>query len=378
MDDADHWLRLAAVPGLHYQHVAPYLQPHSAAGLTQSKPPQQHLSQRHLPVLSLPLLARLPLTQAQREHLRQADRRLQVAKQWLAQTGDHWFIPYPDPRYPALLRQIPDAPLGLFGMGDPACLQEPMLAIVGSRRPTATGREIAYDFAKAAAGVGLVISSGLALGIDGAAHQGALAGQGKTVAVLGHGLQFLYPPRHQALAAQIRAQGGALLSEFWPDQSVRPEFFPIRNRIVVGMSLGTLVVEAAQQSGSLISARLAMEYNREVFAIPGSIRNPQAAGCHQLLQQGAKLTTSLADILVELAPQLLADPAFTVRQKNSCDRALSDHPLLANVGDEATAIDLIAERAAMPVADVAIALQQLELDGAVSVVSGGYIRVRRA
>jgi len=363
MEDADHWLRLAAVPGLHYHHVAHHLQQLGVAGLLN---------------LSAAQLIAIGFTRAQAAHLRQADSRLPIAWQWLALADDHWFIPYADPKYPPLLRQIPDAPLGLFGIGDARCLQESQLAIVGSRRPTGTGKEIAHDFAKAAAALGLVVTSGLALGIDGAAHQGALAGQGQTVAVLGHGLTFVYPPRHQQLAQQIRQQGGALISEFWPDQSVRAEFFPIRNRIVAGMSLGTLVVEAAQQSGSLISARLAMEYNREVFAIPGSIRNPQAAGCHQLLQQGAKLTTSLADILIELAPQLLAQQSLATGIKNSCDRTLSDHPLLANVGDEAISIDLIAERAAMPIADVAIALQQLELDGAVSVVSGGYIRVRRA
>ena len=363
MDDADHWLRLAAVPGLRMQHLTAALAQTDAASL---------------PYRSTTELTALGFTTRQAQHLQHASAPLRVARQWLAQAPDHWFIGFDDPRYPALLRQIPDAPIGLFGIGDISCLQEPMLAMVGSRRPTATGKELAFELAREAAGLGLVVISGLARGIDGAAHQGALAGGGKTVAVLGHGLQFIYPPQHQQLAAQIRQQGGVLLSEFWPDQTVRAEFFPIRNRIVVGMALGTLVVEAALQSGSLISARLALDYNREVFAMPGSVRNPQAAGCHQLIQQGAKLTCNLADILLELAPQLLSENSTSVLQKNSCARGLSDHPLLSNVGDEATDIDLIAERAAMSVTDVAIALQQLELAGAVSVVAGGYIRVRRA
>lgn len=363
MDDADHWLRLAAVPGLRMQHLAPALSQIDAASLVHR---------------SVTELTTLGLTVRQAQHLQQTTAALCVARQWLAQSPDHWFISFADPRYPELLRQIPDPPVGLFAIGDLSCLHDPMLAIVGSRRPTATGKDVAYQLAREAAGVGLVVVSGLARGIDGAAHQGALEGGGKTVAVLGHGLQFIYPPQHQLLARQIRQQGGLLLSEFWPDQTVRAEFFPIRNRIVVGMALGTLVVEAALQSGSLISARLALEYNRDVFAMPGAVRNPQAAGCHQLIQQGAKLTCSLADILIELAPQLLAVTAAASTQKNSCAKGLFDHPLLSNVGDEATDIDLIAERAAMSVADVAIALQQLELEGAVSVVPGGYIRVRRA
>jgi len=362
MDDLNCWLRLMAVPGLDVSKLVSLRPALSIAELCQASTFQ---------------LQQLGLTGAQSLHLQQSQKKADAAQHWLVSDSSHWFIPHTDPRYPPLLQQIRHPPLGLFGCGDPAVLCKPQIAIVGSRRPTPTGRQLALEFAAELATLGFVITSGLARGIDGAAHQGALRVQGQTIAVMGHGLCHLYPPQHQALQQQIIAQG-AVLSEFLPQQHAKPEFFPIRNRIVVGLSLGTLVVEAAEKSGSLISAYYAADYNREVFAIPGSIRNPQAAGCHQLIQQGAKLTRSVADIIEELAPQLAADLFSNPVEKNSCLPHLSDEGLLANVGDEATATDLIADRAAMPVADVTIALQQLELAGAVAAVPGGYIRVRRA
>jgi len=362
MDDLNYWLRLMAVPGLDYSRLAAIGPAISIAELFQA---------------SVPQLQQWGLTGPQSLHLQQSQYKADAAQRWLDASAQHWFIPFTDSLYPPLLREITHPPLGLFGCGDPQVLSQPQIAIVGSRRPTPAGRQLAVEFASELAALGYVITSGLARGIDGAAHFGALQVQGQTIAVMGHGLCHLYPPQHQALQQQIIASG-AVVSEFLPQQHPKPEFFPIRNRIVVGLSLGTLVVEAAEKSGSLISARYAADYNREVFAIPGSIRNPQAAGCHQLIQQGAKLTCSIADIMEELAPQLAVNLFSDAVEKNSCSLHLSDASLLANVGDEATAIDLIADRAAMPVADVTIALQQLELAGAIAAVPGGYIRVRRA
>jgi len=362
MDDLICWLRLMAVPGLDARALTAISPAVSVAELCQA---------------SITQLQQLGFTAAQALHLTQSHRKATLALQWLQSDDRRWFIPHSDLRYPPLLREIRHPPVGLFGYGDPTVLQKPQIAIVGSRRPTPAGRQLALEFAAELAGLGFVITSGMARGIDGAAHQGALKANGETIAVMGHGLCHLYPPQHEALQQQITAHG-AVVAEFLPQQHPKPEFFPIRNRIVVGLSLGTLVVEAAEKSGSLISAHYAADYNREVFAIPGSIRNPQAAGCHQLILQGAKLTRSVADILEELAPLLAADLFISPVEKNSCLPHLSDDGLLANVGDEATAIDLIADRAAMPVADVTIALQQLELTGAVAAVPGGYIRVRRA
>ncbi len=362
MDDLNCWLRLMAVPGLDVSKLVTLSPAISITELCRASAAE--LQQRGLSV-------------TQSLHLQQSQSKADAAKRWLDAGPSRWFIPYTDPLYPPLLLQIRHPPLGLFGCGDPAVLCKPQIAIVGSRKPTPAGRQLALEFAGELAALGFVITSGLARGIDAAAHQGALRAQGQTIAVMGHGLCHVYPPQHQALQQQIISQG-AVLAEFLPQQHAKPEFFPIRNRIVVGLSLGTLVVEAAEKSGSLISAHYAADYNREVFAIPGSIRNPQVAGCHQLIQQGAKLTRSVADILEELAPQLAAELFSNQVEKNSCMPHLSDEGLLANVGDEATATDLIADRAAMPVADVTIALQKLELAGAVAAVPGGYIRVRRA
>ena len=363
MDDLRDWLALASVPGMdlrRYQRIV------------QSIPLQQFFS------LSAAELQQLGLTEYQSQLLVSPNHRLvESAIHWLQCSPNRHFVRCIDDSYPALLRQIKQPPLALFVEGDLALLSKAQLAIVGSRQPTATGKQIAFQFAADLSRQGLTITSGLARGIDGAAHQGALSVNGKTVAVLGHGLSHIYPKQHQALTEQIAATG-ALVSEFLPDIEPKPLFFPLRNRIVVGLSLGTLVVEAAEKSGSLISANYAAEYNREVFAVPGSIYNPLAAGCHQLIQQGAKLTRSTADIMDELPDFAATGLNKSVKRKNNCQQDLFEPSLLANVGDEATAIDVIAARAQLSVAEVTIALLQLELSGEVAVVPGGYIRVRSA
>ena len=206
-----------------------------------------------------------------------------------------------DADYPPLLADLPDAPLGLFVRGDPTALRLPQLAIVGSRNPTPAGRDNAAQFAAHLARCGLAITSGLAIGIDAAAHRGALDAGGSTIAVCGTGLDIDYPPR-QCWARRRRSHArGALVSEFpLRHAGAARRNFPRRNRIISGLSLGTLVVEAAVRSGSLITARLAAEQGREVFAIPGSIHNPLARGCHQLIRAGRKLVETADDIFAEL------------------------------------------------------------------------------
>ena len=223
------------------------------------------------------------------------------AMDW-AQAADAHLVARPDPRYPARLGELVDAPLVLYVRGDPQVLADPQVAIVGSRNPTPGAGETTREFARHLAACGLTITSGLAVGIDAAAHRGALEA-GNTLAVMGTGPDRVYPAAHRDLARLIAAHG-ALVTEFPPGTGPKSEHFPRRNRLIAALSLGTLVVEAALQSGSLITARLAAELGREVFAIPGSIHNPLARGCHALIRQGAKLVETAQDVLEELAPLL--------------------------------------------------------------------------
>ena len=254
-------------------------------------------------------LASLGLTTRAIELLTQPDEdRIDADLRWLAESGAA-LLAATDAAYPALLRMSPDAPAVLYVLGDVASLAEPQLAMVGSRSPTAGGLATARTFASWFARAGLGITSGLALGIDRACHEGALVAGGSTVAVVGCGLDTCYPPANAELFARIR-EAGAVVSEFPPGTGVRAEHFPQRNRIIAGLSLGTLVVEAASRSGSLITARLAGIAGREVFAIPSSIHNPMARGCHELIRQGAKLVECPEQVLMELkiplSDQLLA------------------------------------------------------------------------
>ncbi len=280
-----------------------------------------------------------------------------------------------DPHYPALLKEISDPPATLFLCGDANILNQPQIAIVGSRNPTHAGCEIATEIASQLAAIGFCITSGLALGIDAAAHRGALNANGKTIAVLGCGLDRVYPQRHCQLADQIR-QTGALLSEFPPGTPPLAPHFPQRNRIISGLSLGTLVVEATPKSGSLITARLAATQNREVFAIPGSIRNPLARGCHQLIQQGAKLVESVADIIAELGISTAGLPAKALHQtlRPALDR--DQQKLVECIGSELTSMDQVVSRSQLPVQRIAAILLDLELLGYVVAVPGGYTRMK--
>ncbi|WJW75619.1 DNA-processing protein DprA [Thiohalobacter sp. IOR34] len=316
-----------------------------------------------------------------REALRRSDPGAAEADlRWREAPGRH-ILTLHDPAYPALLKEIPDPPPLLFVQGDPGWLSAPQLAVVGSRNPTAGGIQTARDFAACLARTGLLITSGLALGIDSAAHRGALQAGGATLAVTGTGPDRVYPARNRELAHSIAGQG-ALVTEFPPGTGPRPENFPRRNRIISGLSLGTLVVEAAPRSGSLITARLATEQGREVFAIPGSIHNPLARGCHALLRQGAKLVETAADILEELGPlagtlQASATAAETAPQR---DAGLSDdqQALLESLGYDPVSVDQLVERSGLTAEAVSSMLLILELDGYVSALSGGrYVRTEK-
>lgn len=301
---------------------------------------------------------------------------------WLEQSGNY-LLALDDVRYPPLLRQIPYPPALLFVRGDPTCLRAQQLAIVGTRNPTPLGRETAQGFAAYLAGAGMVITSGLALGIDAAAHQGALNSNGRTIAVMGTSLDRVYPAKHRNLAHAI-AEQGALVSEFPIGTSPTAGNFPQRNRLISGLALGVLVVEAAAQSGSLITARQAVEQGREVFAIPGSIHNPLAKGCHALIRQGAKLVETAADILEELgslaavnteASALSMSMAASLIEANPLDEDYQQ--LLTMMGDEPASVDGLVERCGLTAEAVSSMLLILELEGYVAVVPGGlYCRLK--
>jgi DNA processing protein len=296
---------------------------------------------------------------------------------WLDHPAHH-FLRLGAPGYPSLLANLPDAPAGLLVRGDPNLLSLPQLAIVGSRNPTQAGYDIARQFAAQLAQSGLAITSGLAIGIDTAAHRGALAGGGKTIAVCGTGLDIDYPRANAGLAEEI-ASGGALVSEFPLGTPASKSNFPRRNRIISGLSLGTLVVEAAVRSGSLITARLAGEQGREVFAIPGSIRNPLARGCHKLIRDGAQLVETPDDIFAELG-RLAATltPPTPVSAKTAESTALlapaldkGYEILLDALGFEAASVDVLIARTGLKADEVASMLLILELEAHIDACPGG-------
>ena len=296
--------------------------------------------------------------------------------QWLRAAPGRHILTLDSHDYPALLREIADPPPVLFVQGDKTLLDRPQLAIVGSRNPSPTGAETSYEFARSLAAHGLVITSGLALGIDAAAHQGALAAaRGATIAVMGTGLDHVYPARHRQLAAIIAAHG-ALVSEFPPGTTARPDHFPRRNRIISGLSLGTLVTEAAPRSGSLITAMQALEQGREVFAIPGSIHNPLARGCHALLRNGAKLVEEICDIIDEIDHFLPVFQAMApgCRKIDSGTSGLDQQQqkVVKNLGFEPTSMDTLINRTGLSADILAPMLLSLELAGVVATTAGGH------
>lgn len=311
--------------------------------------------------------------------------RVQQMLAWVDQNPRHHLITPDDPRYPALIRALPDAPTALFAVGDARLLDEPQLAIVGSRTPTSGGLGHARAFARHLSHQGLIITSGLALGIDAAAHRGALDAHGPTIAVLGTGPDLVYPREHTRLSEDIVATGGLLVSEWPPGTPARKEHFPRRNRLISGFAEGVLVVEAGLQSGSLITARLAAEQGREVFAIPGSIHNPLSRGPHRLIRDGAKLVETAQDILEELLPALGARLQPSRTQTDAAPLAAPDEPpsastspldplhqqLLDLLGYDPRPADELIMASGLTPAEVSSILLMLELAGYVATLPGG-------
>jgi DNA processing protein len=293
--------------------------------------------------------------------------------EWLAQDS-HYLIPISDRRYPDVLRQLLDPPLALFGIGDIALLNEPQVAIVGSRKPTPIGDRVTRSISQDLASLGVVVTSGMALGIDGVAHQAALAAGGASIAVLGNGLDTIYPSRHRALFEKLSAHG-LLVSEYPLGVKPSRHTFPQRNRIVSGLSHGVVIVEAAERSGTLITARLAMEQNRDVMVVPGSALSSQYLGSHELIKQGAALVSSSNDVL-----DCLSEPLSWFLQRAAgavaIERLAPENSLLQYISAESTPVNDIILGSQLTSAEVSSMLLELELIGAVAIASdGGYVNL---
>jgi len=333
-------------PGLILQHNAATLR---AAGLD-----QKTISRIHAP----------------------GNRQVDADLEWAQQAGNH-LIRYSDDCYPELLRQIPDYPVLLYASGNTDLLCCPQLAIVGSRNCTPGGAQNAFDFAAQAALAGMVVTSGLALGIDAAAHRGALSVAGGTLAVTGTGLDRVYPQGNRRLGEEI-TERGLMVSEFPLGTPARPANFPQRNRIISGLAMATLVVEAAKRSGSLITARLAAEQGREVFAVPGSIHNPQAGGCHQLIRDGATLIETAHDIGVELGSlyNFIQQQASMARTEHRPSLDADQRSLLDSIGYDPVHCDLLVLRSGLTIDKLSSMLVELELNDLIQSAPGGcYVRI---
>ncbi|PTQ88906.1 DNA-processing protein DprA [Agitococcus lubricus] len=324
-----------------------------------------------------------------------SDKILALLSAWQRQTGDVYLdicrsadycqqqhislLLTDDALYPPLLKEIANAPPLLFCQGNLSALSWPQIAMVGTRRPTQAGQQLAAQFAQVLASQGLAITSGLALGIDGIAHQAALEAQGMTVAVLGTGLAHIYPRQHKRLAANIVAQEGVLISEFLPFTAPLNYHFPRRNRIISGLSMGVLVVEAALESGSLITAQLAAEQNREVWAIPSSVFNVQARGCHALIRQGATLVEEPIHILEEIGGCLAQfHPTSASQEPQLSEDVISTEAqqVLATLGWQVQSFDALMEQGNWHAATLANLLMELELAGRIATVAGGYEQLK--
>jgi DNA processing protein len=313
--------------------------------------------------------------------------RLEQDLAWLAEPAHH-LLTFDSEDFPILLARAPAPPAALFVRGDPDLLWRAQVAVVGSRNPTPGGLDNARDFARTLARAGFAITSGLADGIDGAAHRAALDLEAPTLAVIGTGPDLVYPAKHRALAGAIAAQG-AIVGEYPPGTKAQQEHFPQRNRILAGLSLGTLVVEAALRSGALITARQAAEAGREVFALPGSIHNPLARGCHRLIRDGAALVETAAEIVAALAPQAsqLADalrhrltPLTDAEPESAATPESGEDPeygrLWLALDHDPVGIDVLAQRSGLTVEVLSSMLLLMELDGRVAAAHGRYARRR--
>ncbi len=373
-DDLAAWLRLMATEGVGTQTARDLL---THFGLPEEifnagfSALQKRIPEKIARILSAPIAPDI------QTHIEQT-------LAWAAQENNH-VITLADTSYPQALLGIADPPILLYAKGNSALLNKPAIAIVGSRNASAQGMLNADRFAQNLSDAGLTVVSGLALGIDTGAHTGALqsanaankaANIGSSIAVVGTGLDIVYPAANRALAHQL-ADVGCIISEYPLGTPAIAHNFPRRNRIISGLSLGVLVVEAAAQSGSLITARSALEQGREVFAIPGSIHSPLAKGCHQLIRQGAKLVESAQDILEELRwdhplIQTSSGNAMPIAASNLSDPKLQS--LLENMGHDALSVDQLVARSGFPVASVQAALLHLEMQGHIECLAGGQVR----
>ena len=364
MEKTELWLRLSAVRGIGGKRLINRAGQLLAAGSVGDKQ-----------------LAASGFDETQRKQFWQlSSRETEQVQRWLEHENHH-LINALDTRYPLPLREIARFPPLLYVCGDPALLTTPQIAVIGSRHASHYGRQWGEYFTQALALSGLTITSGLARGIDGVAHRATLEVNGKTIAVLGSGMQQLYPKQHYQLAQEIVEKGGAIISEFPLSTAPHALNFPRRNRIISGLSQGVLVVEASLKSGSLVTARYALEQNRNVYALPGALGNSGSEGAHWLIQQGAMLVAHPHNILEDLYSDLNWLP-FTqseaIYSPDSDDVPLPFADVLANVGDEVTPVDVVAERAGQPVPVISAQLLELELAGWIAAVPGGYVRLRRA
>lgn len=346
-----HWLRLTLIPGLGGEGQRRLLKVFGAPAAIFS-------------ASGSALRGTVGTALAERIAAHNAAPELDAALDWAAQPGNR-ILTLADAAYPQALLSAADPPVLLYVKGNAALLNRPAMAIVGSRNATKQGEANAAAFAQALAAAGLTVVSGLAAGIDAAAHRGALGAAASTVAVVGTGCDRIYPARNESLAREI-AEQGAIVSEFALGTPPLANNFPRRNRLIAGLARGCLVVEAAQRSGSLITARLSAEAGREVFAIPGSIHSPQSKGCHALIKQGAKLVESAADILEELRWEKVVNPAAVA----PVPEAETD-PVLVALGRDPCDLDTLAERSGLAVDDLLARLLPLELDGRIAQLPGG-------
>ena len=371
-DDSLAWTTLARTPGLEVSAIA--------AAIDRLGSPQALVN------ASAADLRELGLATPSREFLASRAAIPDAATQHWLSGQRHHLLPFPDPRFPRLLRELPQCPVALYVLGNPAVLNDPQLAVVGTRSPTAQGRDTAFDFAEHLAVRGLGITSGLAEGIDTSAHRGALRGQGITLGVLGTGIDRVYPESNAGLHDEI-SMLGALISEFPVGTPPRRGNFPRRNRLIAGLSLGTLVVEAARRSGSLITARLARALGRSVFAVPGSIHNPMSRGCHELIKAGARLVETADDIVAGLNFSAFFSDEF--RRQTALAAPLGRSPgmdkehkiLLDALGFDPVDLDRLVVRTGFKAEVVSSMVLILELEGHVQAAPGGrYSRVanRRA
>jgi DNA processing protein len=364
--ESGFWFHLSFVPGIGYMGAKQLKE----AALQKQVPLSGQMNQQ--------LWQKLNLDSSLVEVLSKTyERRKEQGINWLNNGQHRWIITPNNPKYPTALLNIASPPMVLYVEGNLEILNQRQIALVGSRAPSHQGKQIAKFITQALCEYDWVINSGLALGVDGICHQQTLDSHGRTVGVLGCGIDEIYPMRHKSLSERILNNNGTLLSEFTPGVKPKPEHFPRRNRIISGMSKGVVVVEAAIKSGSLISARYAAEQGKEVFAIPGNIFNPLSAGCHWLIQQGAKLVTCVEDINEEFQSlNITLKQTDKKKFEKKVSKTLASSQLLDSVDYEVTSLDKVTQRTGLPVTSVMAELLEYELQGLVASVQGGYIKLR--